>query len=117
MKKLLFLVSGFLTLFFLVQCSSAKKAGKASAPPITYENTLTPIIMSNCVPCHIPEKGGFKKPYDNYKSVKTDIDEIIRRIELEPGQRGFMPFKKQAKLPDSVINVFKQWRDTGLKEK
>ena len=117
MKKVLVLFSGFLTLFFLVQCSSGKKAGKASAPRITYENSLTPIIMDNCVPCHVPAKGGNKKPYDNYQNVKTDIDEIIRRIELEPGQRGFMPFKKQAKLSDSLINVFKQWKDTGLKEK
>ena len=55
--------------------------------------------------------------FDNYVNVKMDIDEIIRRIELSPGEKGFMPFKKQEKLSDSTVNVFKKWRDQGLAEK
>ena len=46
-----------------------------------------------------------------------DIDEMIRRIELNPGEKGFMPFKKKEKLSDSTVNVFKKWRDQGLAEK
>jgi hypothetical protein len=72
--------------------------------------------MNNCTPCHIPSKGGNKKPYDVYANVKTDIDEMIRRIELNPTDKGFMPFKK-AKLHDSTIAVFKKWRADGLLEK
>jgi hypothetical protein len=74
-------------------------------------------VVANCSPCHIPAKGGNKKPYDNFANVKTDIDEIIRRIELEPSARGFMPFRKNAKLSDSTIAVFKQWKADGLLEK
>ena len=88
-----------------------------AVPKLTYENNLQIVIMANCVPCHIPAKGGNKKPYDNYANVKTDIDEMIRRIELNPGDRAFMPFRKEAKLSDSTIAVFKQWRDDGLLEK
>jgi hypothetical protein len=51
-----------------------------------------------------------------YANVKTDIDEMIRRIELNPTDKGFMPFKK-AKLHDSTIAVFKKWRADGLLEK
>jgi hypothetical protein len=72
--------------------------------------------MNNCVPCHIPAKGGRKKAFDSYASVKTDIDEMIKRIELNPTDKGFMPFKKNEKLSDSVVTVFKKWRDDGLLE-
>lgn len=82
----------------------------------TYEKDITVLIQNNCSPCHIPAKNGNKKPYDNYVNVKTDIDEMIRRIELNPTDKGFMPFKKSAKLSDSTINAFKQWRTDGLIE-
>ncbi len=73
------------------------------------------VISANCSPCHFPTRGGNKKPYDNYANVKTDINEMIRRIELPSTERGFMPFKK-TKLSDSTIAVFKQWRDDGMIE-
>ena len=51
----------------------------------------------------------------NYQNVKTDIDEIIRRIQLNPGERGFMPMK-HPKLSDSSIAIFINWRNDGLIE-
>lgn len=101
----------------LSYCNPAKKATAGAEPKLTYEANVSSIITTNCAPCHITEKGGNKKPYDNYTNVKTDIDEMIRRIELNPGEKGFMPFKKTVKLSDSTINVFKKWRDQGLAEK
>lgn len=97
-------------------CNPGKRVTAAEVKP-TYENGVASLITTHCTPCHITEKAGKKKPYDNYINVKTDIDEIIRRIELNPGERGFMPFKKQEKLSDSTVNVFKKWRDQGLAEK
>jgi hypothetical protein len=101
--------------FIFSNCGTAKKA-TAEAPKITYESSIQPLISSNCTPCHIPSKGGNKKAYDNFANVKTDIDEMIRRIQLNPGDKGFMPFK-HAKLSDSVIAVFKQFRADGVREK
>lgn len=104
-------------------CNPGKKtadAGKNETPVVvksTYEANMSALVAANCSPCHIPAKGGRKKPYDNYASVKTDIDEMIRRIELNPTERGFMPFKGTAKLPDSTIAAFKKWRDDGALEK
>jgi len=98
-------------------CSSSKRASKKAPPPLAFENGLQTVIVGNCSPCHIPQKGGQKKAYDNYANVKTDIDEIIRRIELTPGEKGFMPFKKTEKLNDSTVAVFKQWKADGLLEK
>lgn len=99
-------------------CKSSKKAMASKTPPkMVFENSLQTVIVGNCSPCHIPAKGGQKKPYDNYANVKTDIDEIIRRIELSPGEKGFMPFRKEARLSDSTIAVFKKWKEDGLLEK
>lgn len=106
------------TVFVFSYCSSSKKAtaSKTETPKMSYANSVQTLIVGNCSPCHIPEKGGRKKAYDNFANVKTDIDDIIRRIELNPHERGFMPFKKEAKLSDSTIAVFKQWKADGLLE-
>ena len=101
--------------FIFSNCGSAKKVA-SDTPKSTYESSIQPLIATNCTPCHIPSKGGNKKAYDNFANVKTDIDEMIRRIELNPGEKGFMPFK-HAKLSDSVIAVFKQFRADGVREK
>jgi hypothetical protein len=56
------------------------------------------VIAGNCTPVIFHQKGN-KKPYDNYANVKADIDEMLRRIQLNPTDKGFMPFKKTEKLP------------------
>ena len=104
-------------IFVFSNCHSSKKAMATAVPKLSYETNLQTVVVANCSPCHIPAKGGNKKSYDNFANVKTDIDEMIRRIELEPTIRGFMPFKKNAKLSDSTIAVFKQWKADGLLEK
>lgn len=115
-KYMAFIILAAVT-FTLTRCSSSKKtAGTATAAKTTYTANLSTLIMSYCTPCHVPSKGGNKRPYDNYENARTDIDEMIRRIELNPGERGFMPFKRE-KLSDSVINAFKQWKADGLLEK
>ncbi|MCX8020197.1 MAG: hypothetical protein N2747_06860 [Chitinophagaceae bacterium] len=120
MKKALILLFCIVSVITLSRCYSSKKAvaaiPEASGSAITYDVQIKFLMNEYCSPCHFPEKGGNKKPYDSYASVKTDIDEIIRRIELNPGQKGFMPFKR-SKLSDSTILVFKQWRDLGVPEK
>ena len=115
MYSVLFLLAGVAVVFSY--CSSSKKAAKADPPKLAYASSVQTVIVGNCSPCHIPEKGGKKKAYDNYENVKTDIDEIIRRIELNPHEKGFMPFRKTEKLSDSTIAVFKQWKNDGLLEK
>jgi mono/diheme cytochrome c family protein len=116
MKKSIFIFCAVATAMIFYNCNSAKKAAAAKPAPSTYEANLQTVIMANCSPCHIPAKGGNKKAYDNYANTKADIEEIIRRIELNPGDRGFMPFK-HPKLSDSTIAVFKQWRTDGMLEK
>ncbi len=117
MKRSFSLIVFAISALVFSNCNQGKKISKTEIPKSTYSGDLSFVIMNNCVPCHIPAKGGFKKAYDNYENVKTDIDEMIRRIELMPTDKGFMPFKKTAQLPDSTIAKFKKWRDDGLLEK
>ncbi len=115
MKKIFVLSALIATAVVFYNCHGSKKA-TSSAPKLTYDGNLLAVVQTNCTPCHIAGKGN-KKPYDNYANVKTDIDEMIRRIGLNPTDKGFMPFKKTAKLPDETIAVFKKWRADGLLEK
>ncbi len=116
MKKYFVLLGVSFSALTLSNCSSAKKSAATEIPKSTYTTNVSAVIMNSCSPCHIPANGGKKKPYDNFANVKTDIDEIIRRIELEPAVKGFMPFKKTAKLSDSTIAVFKKWKEDGMLE-
>ena len=118
MKKIYVFAGMAILAMGLTYCSSSKKAAKtaAAAPKTTYTANVSTVIAGNCAPCHIPSKGGNKKPYDNYANVKADIDSIIRRIELNPTDRGFMPFKKTEKLAADVIAVFKKFKEDGALE-
>lgn len=119
MKKYIVLVVIVAVVVVLPFCSPAKKVATVPPPPpvakTTYSNEVQTAVTAFCSPCHIPSKGGKKKPYDNYGNVKNDIDGIIQRIELHPGERGFMPFKNP-RLSDSAIAVFKKWKEDGLTE-
>ena len=115
MKKISIFAALVATALVFYNCHSSKKAA-AKVPKMTYDANLKTVILANCSPCHIAGQGN-KKPYDNYANVKTDIDEMIRRIDLNPTDKGFMPFKHTTKLPDATIAVFKQWRTDGGLEK
>jgi mono/diheme cytochrome c family protein len=113
MKKLKFFAILASVSVFLTYCSASKKAAKKKA---TYTANIASIMDAKCSPCHNPAKGGNKKPYNSYANVKADIDEIIKRIELNPTDRGFMPFKKTEKLPDEEIAIIKKWKADGMLE-
>lgn len=111
MKKIsvLLLLMGAVVLQY---CSTSKNAAKTNI--ITYAANVKPLMETHCTPCHFPPKGN-KKAYDNYTAVRTDIDSILNRVNKNPGEKGFMPFK-HPKLPDSTINVLVQWKNKGMPE-
>lgn len=111
MKKLLVLIL-LLSLFTLEFCTSSRK-GKAVVKT-TYATNVQQIITANCSPCHIPPNNR-KKAYDNYIAVKADIEDILKRVQMNPEERGFMPMK-HPKLADSTINVIIKWKADGLLE-
>lgn len=112
MKKTYLLIC-LATLGLFQYCTSSKKV---QAPPkITYDANVHPIVMSTCSPCHISPSGK-QKTLNNYMASKTQIDEVLTRIQKKPTEKGFMPFK-HPKLPDSTVQVFIRWKNDGLLEK
>jgi hypothetical protein len=95
-------------------CSSSKKATAPKVVAITYDSNVKPIIMASCAPCHIAGKGN-KKPLDNFTDASSVADDIIARIQKNPEDHGFMPFK-HGKLADADIATFVAWKSTGLKQ-
>jgi uncharacterized membrane protein len=114
MKKLLLLVLIVSVAGVLTQCNSSKKATGKAAQKVTYTADIQPIIAAKCTPCHFPDKGR-AKALNTYDAVKNNADEIIRKIQLHPGDKGFMPMKRD-RLSDSTINLFQQWKGNGLAE-
>lgn len=118
MKKVTFttlvLLSGALLFSY---CGASRKAADTSAkkPTVTYSAQLMPLIESKCSPCHIPAKGGNKEALDNVASVRAHIDDIIRRIQLDPSDPKFMP-KKKAPLSKEEIAMFKKWKEEGTEK-
>jgi uncharacterized membrane protein len=94
-------------------CSSSRQAQKP-VEKVTYTADVQPLITQHCSPCHIPPKGN-KEALHTFETAKANIDESIRRIQLNPGDKGFMPFK-HPKMSDSTINVFVKWKEDGLLE-
>ena len=114
MKKIATLAIFATALICFSNCHSSKKATK-TAPKVTYEANIRPLIETNCSPCHFPDKNGMKKPLNSYTAVKDNIDSMLSRIQRNPADKGFMPFK-HPKLSDSTITVFKQWKADGTLE-
>jgi uncharacterized membrane protein len=102
----------FATVVIFEFCSSSKKAQKNTAASTTDTTNVQSIVATSCSPCHVGD-GAKLKRLDSYDAVKSNIDDIVRRIQLNPTDKGFMPFK-HPKLPDSTIQVFVTWKNTGL---
>lgn len=124
MKKILIIAGVAAGVCVLTNCHSSKKTaaktpatGVATTPStaaaVNYHTNMESVISANCSPCHFPAKGGNKTPFDSYDAAKKNIDSMIVRIEKNPTDKGFMPFKR-TKLSDSTINLFKLWRDSGM---
>jgi hypothetical protein len=111
MKKLLMPVLFFATVVIFEFCSGSKKAQK-SVPIMTYSANVQSVVTGSCSPCHIGA-GAKQKKLDSYDAVKTNIDEILRRVQLNPTDKGFMPFK-HPKLSDSTIQVLVSWKQAGM---
>lgn len=115
MKKISLLSFVVIAVIVFSYCSPSKNATASAmkTTAVNYETNIAPIVATNCAPCHFPDKGGNKKPLDSYNTVNSQIDDILRRIQLNPSEKGFMP-NRHAKLSDSTITVFKQWKTQGL---
>ena len=111
MKKV-FLFLGFAATVGTFQfCSSSRKT-QSSTPRVTYAANVQQLVTGHCAPCHVGASAKQTR-LDSYDAAKTNIDDIIRRIQLSPNEKGFMPMR-HPKLPDSTIQAFVLWKSEGL---
>lgn len=98
-------------------CTTSRKAmSNKKMPDYSYAKDIAPVMQARCTPCHFPD-GGKKKFLDTYAAVTTNIEDIMYRIQLPQDSARFMPWKgKKEPLNDSLILVFKTWKETGMKE-
>lgn len=118
MKKV-FVIACLSAVILFAACAKKNTATTSTATATnatSYTAAVLPLIQAKCSPCHTPSKGGNKANFEDYESTKKHAADIVRRIQMEPGQRGFMPFK-HAKLTDDEIAVFKNWVDGSTVEK
>lgn len=119
-NKLLPLV--IISIVIFAACSKKSTPGKSetSTPPkpvaTTYAGNVQALIQSKCTPCHVSSKGGFKTNFDVYASAVKFATAMVERIEKNPGERGFMPFKNPKLSPEDIA-VFKKWVSDGSLEK
>ncbi|MBN8668480.1 MAG: cytochrome c [Chitinophagales bacterium] len=112
-KAILLALTGTIIIISCSQKNFPQKSETKTVPVTSYAGPVKELIMAKCSPCHVA--GGNKTPLDNYESTKKLADDIIRRVELNPGERGFMPMKRE-KLSADEIALIKKWKEEGMAE-
>ncbi|MEZ5028459.1 MAG: hypothetical protein R2765_06690 [Ferruginibacter sp.] len=97
------------------QTATASTASTNATSAATYTADMLPLNKPIAV-CHLPSKGGNKTNFEDYETTKKHAADIVRRIQMEQTQRGFMPAKHD-KLSADEIAVFKKWLDGNAAEK
>ena len=98
------------------QCKSSQSATADTGPPVSYTADIKPVMERSCTPCHFPEKGK-KEMLDTYEAVAEYINPILRRVQLDPEDEKYMPFKsKKPALTAEEIDTFKRWAAQGTPE-
>ena len=100
----------------VIAACSHKTTPVMSVSKTTYESAVLPLMLVKCSPCHFPSKHGFKTNFENFQNAAKYGTSMVTRIQLNPTDRGYMPFKN-AKLSTEEIEVFKKWVSDGLLEK
>ena len=101
------------------QCKSGQASTSKSKDienMVSYEADIQPLMAASCTPCHFPENGK-KEMLHTYDATRLNIKDIIARVEMNPEEKGFMPFKsKKPPLTDEQIQMFRDWLAQGFPE-
>lgn len=117
--KPLFIFLAVLVTLSLQFCGTAKTGvtdtpSKLAEPMVSYEGQIQPIMVQSCTPCHFPDQGK-KKFLDTYEATKSNIQDIIARVELPSDHPDYMPFKsKKPALTAEQIALMKSWVAQGF---
>ncbi|GAA4739559.1 cytochrome c [Flavisolibacter ginsenosidimutans] len=113
MKKVI-LFSLFVLLVTAFQFCHSSKQAQGAVAKVSYAANVQPIIQANCSPCHIAGQGR-AKALNSYDAAKANIDDMLTRVNKNPGEKDFMPMR-HPKLADTTIAVLARWKESGLAE-
>lgn len=82
--------------------------------PSTFTNDVLPVIQAKCASCHT-STGGSLPNWTDYNNSKTNINNILDRIQRTEGTPGAMP-QGRTMLSSATIAKFQKWLDDGLLE-
>ena len=85
---------------------------------VAYTNQVLAIISANCYFCHTdPPQNGAPISLTTYDDVKDAVlnHGLIDRISRPQGAEGMMPQGRQ-RLPESEINIIRQWEEQGFQQ-
>lgn len=109
-KKLLV---GGLIIFGAASCAMFKSSA-ATESSVSYAQHIEPIMQAKCTPCHYPETGKADM-LNTYESVKRHANGILHRIQLDPSDSHYMPFKqKKPAVTTDEIALIQQWKAEGF---
>lgn len=116
MKLFLFIIALGLTTVVLSSVAPLLSSADSYSSPVTYQQNIRPIFEAHCLSCH-GNRESKKRQLHTYETVKEKIDDILYRVQLEPSNRKFMPYKmRQAPLTRVQIAVLQAWKDGGMVE-
>ncbi len=108
-----------LSLYFNCTSVSEEDLIDNTPPPVlvSFEEDIKPIFDNNCILCHgdVPQNFGAQTSLRNYDEIVFGIENnnLIPRIEAQPGEPGAMPLTGQ-RLPQNLIDLVIQWQEEGL---
>ena len=79
---------------------------------VRFTTDILPLVEFKCATCHT---GGGQTDYTVYDNAKTNIFDILDRIQRTQGSIGFMP-KNGTSLTSTQIALFQNWLTDGLIE-
>jgi hypothetical protein len=116
MKSLLFIITLGIATFSLSNTAPLLSNSDPELVLVTYQQHILPIFEVHCLSCH-GERVSKKRQLHTYELAKEKIDDILFRVQLEPSNRKFMPYKmRQAPLTRAQIAVLVTWKDEGMME-
>src|SRR5690349_7252401 len=88
-----------------------------AAPPVTFNQKISPIIYRNCSPCHRPgESAPFSLlSYDDVKRRASLIASVTKRRYMPPWlpEHGYGDFAEERRLTDGEIQLIQDWVKDG----
>ncbi len=113
-------IAAALCIVALAPWTGSARAGPGSGPAIDFARDMLPILQSQCVECHGPQKQKGKLRLDQdgpalsnvVKAGDPSASDLFRRITLPKGDEEVMPNRGE-KLTATQVDMIRRWIEQG----